>query len=192
MIRALFVGLISFLTSLVAPFRGVIHATERSPHQSLWELSATSIDGDLVPLANYKGQVLLIVNTASRCGFTSQYEGLEKLYQTYRDKGFTILGFPSNDFMGQEPGTNEDIKKFCKLQYDVTFPMFSKAPVYGSEKQPVFHFLTTSHEGHSGEIRWNFEKFLIGKDGKVRDRFRSTTGPSSESITKAIERALNE
>lgn len=159
---------------------------------SLFDLAAKDIDGREVSLSTYKGQVVLVVNTASKCGFTSQYEGLEKLYDTYKDRGFTVLGFPSNDFMGQEPGSNEDIKSFCQLNYDVSFPLFSKAPVSGAQKQEVFRFLTEmSAEDLRGEVRWNFEKFLVDREGKVVARWRSTTGPSNSRIVAMIEQLLS-
>ena len=160
---------------------------------SLHTLSATAIDGKTVNLADFRGKVLMIVNTASKCGFTPQYEGLEKLYETYKDRGFVVLGFPSNDFGGQEPGTNEEVVRFCKMNYGVSFPLFQKAEVKGEKKQPVFKFLTEDQtEELQGEVRWNFEKFIISKDGSLRKRFRSMTKPTDESVTGAIEELLNE
>lgn len=158
---------------------------------SLYDLSVKNIDGDDVSLSTYRGSVALVVNTASQCGFTNQYEALEKLYLTYKDRGFIILGFPSNDFMGQEPGSNAEIKKFCTLNYDVTFPLFSKGSVTGEGKQPVYKFLTEdSGENLRGSVRWNFEKFLVDRKGMVIERFRTFTSPNSNKITKAIENAL--
>lgn len=159
--------------------------------QSIYDLEATTIESKQVSLSDYKGKVALIVNVASKCGFTSQYEGLEALYRKYKEQDFVVLGFPSNDFMGQEPGTDEEIKEFCKLNYDVTFPLFSKAPVKGNDKQPVFKVLTEeSAKELQGEVRWNFEKFLVNRDGQLIARWRSVTGPSSKSIAKAIENEL--
>ena len=132
---------------------------------SLFDLEAVSIDGKVVPLSQYRGQVSLIVNTASKCGFTKQYEDLETLYQKYRRRGFVVLGFPSNDFMGQEPGTDEEIRDFCLFNYGVTFPLFTKGPVTGANKQSVYRFLT-EESGYS-EVRWNFEKFLLDSLGEV-------------------------
>lgn len=158
---------------------------------SLYDLSAIDIAGQSAQLSEYRGKVALIVNTASRCGFTGQYEGLEKLYDMYKDRGFVVLGFPSNDFMGQEPGSDAEIKDFCKLNYDVSFPLFSKGPVKGSEKQPVYKFLTEqSAEPLRGEVRWNFEKFLVNREGVVVGRWRSVTDPQHREIVEAIEGLL--
>jgi len=166
---------------------------ENAMPSSLYELEAKNIEGEVIKLSQFKGKVALIVNVASKCGFTSQYEGLEELYRKYSDKGFVVLGFPSNDFMGQEPGSDADIKSFCKTTYDVTFPLFSKGPVTGKDKQPIFQYLT---EGGPKElqssVKWNFEKFLVNKDGVLVDRWRSFTGPSSSDIAKKIEELLTE
>ncbi len=137
---------------------------------SFLTLKAVSIDGQSVEMKSFEGKVILVVNVASRCGFTSQYEGLEKLYNKYKDKGLVVLGFPSNDFGGQEPGTNSEIKSFCKTTYGVTFPMFAKGPVTGKDIQPVFKTLTAS----GGGVLWNFEKFLIDRRGRLRERYRSS------------------
>lgn len=159
--------------------------------EGFYDLSSIDITGKSVQLAEYRGKVSLIVNTASRCGFTSQYEGLEKLYDNYKQRGFVVLGFPSNDFMQQEPGTDSEIKDFCKLNYDVSFPLFSKASVKGSEKQAVFKFLTEqSAEPLQGEVRWNFEKFLVNQEGMVVGRWRSATDPQHREIIDAIEKLL--
>lgn len=158
---------------------------------SLYDLVVKDIDGKEISLSTYKGKVALVVNVASKCGFTSQYEGLEALYRKYKDKGFVVLGFPSNDFMSQEPGTDSDIKTFCQTKYDVTFPLFSKAPVTGENKQPAYKVLTElGAEELQGEIRWNFEKILVDKNGQIVDRWRSITGPSSSKISKKIEEIL--
>jgi glutathione peroxidase len=150
------------------------------------------IDGKQYDLAQLKGKVVMFVNVASRCGFTPQYEGLEKLYETYKDKGFVIVGFPANNFGAQEPGTNEQIKQFCSSKYSVTFPMMSKISVKGGDEHPLYRFLT---EGDSagdfkGEIGWNFTKFLIDKSGHVFARFASKTKPLDDSVTAAIDKAL--
>ena len=134
---------------------------------SLYALTARTITGEEQPLSAYAGQVALVVNTASKCGFTSQYEGLEKLYDQYRERGFVILGFPSNDFGSQEPGSNDDIQRFCKLNYGVSFPLFEKNPVSGPAKQEVYKLLTERAPGFEGDPGWNFVKFLVNKDGKV-------------------------
>ncbi|MCU0611297.1 MAG: glutathione peroxidase [Candidatus Eisenbacteria bacterium] len=142
----------------------------------------------------YEGQILLIVNVASKCGFTPQYEGLERLYQRYAGRGFAVLGFPSNSFMNQEPGTDRQIRQFCASTYKVTFPMFSKLSVKGSDKHPLFAYLTSpeTNPEFGGEITWNFNKFLIGRDGKVLDRFGSATRPESPELVLAIEEALQD
>ena len=144
-----------------------------------------------VKLSDYKGKVLLIVNVASKCGFTSQYSGLQKIYETYKDQGFEVLGFPCNDFGGQEPGTNEEIKSFCSLTFKVTFPMFDKVHVKGDEKDPLFDLLTDNSVTGKSSIKWNFEKFVIDKEGNIVDRFRSTTKPDSKKIISLIERELS-
>lgn len=160
--------------------------------ESVHDFKMENIDGEEIPLAKYQGKVLLIVNVASKCGFTPQYEGLEAIYEKYHDKGFEILGFPANNFGGQEPGTNDQIKQFCKLQYGVKFPMFSKISVKGDDIDSLFKYLTEQkNPGFTGDIKWNFEKFLINKDGKLLHRFRSAVTPQSEELTKAIDNALN-
>ena len=159
--------------------------------QSFYNLSATSIDGQLKPLSEYKGQVLLVVNTASGCGYTPQYEGLQALQKKYLGQKFTVLGFPSNDFGGQEPGTNAEIKTFCQLNYKVSFPMFSKAPVTGASIQPVFKWLTVEANSKlAGAVEWNFEKFLIGRDGNLIKRFKSAVTPESQELVSVLEAAL--
>jgi glutathione peroxidase len=151
------------------------------------------IDGKEVNLADYKGKVVLIVNVASKCGFTPQYKGLEALYEKYKDQGFVIVGFPANNFKGQEPGTNEEIKQFCSNKYNVTFPIMSKISVKGDDKAPVYHYLTEpSTAGEfAGEITWNFNKFLVDRNGQVMARFASNTTPENPSLVEAIEKALN-
>lgn len=159
---------------------------------SLHDYSVRSIDGTSVDLSAYKGKAVLIVNVASFCGYTKQYAPLESLYRKYKDKGLVILGFPANDFGAQEPGTNDEIKTFCSTKYDVTFPMFEKVVVKGSDKAPLFQFLTSGggNEALAGEIDWNFEKFLVGKNGAVVARFKSRVDPLSSELTSAIEAAL--
>lgn len=144
-------------------------------------------DDQPVNLCSYAGQVTLVVNTASQCGFTSQYEGLEALYKRYKSSGFVVLGFPSNDFGSQEPGNNRQIADFCKNTFDIQFPMFSKTPVTGSNAHPLFRSLTAQ----TGQApRWNFHKYLVGRDGKVIAAFPSQTEPLSTSVTQAIQTAL--
>lgn len=177
LLAAAFVG----LGALAA---GMAKAAE--PAGSLFDLSATSIDGKPTPLSTWKGEVVLVVNTASECGFTPQYAGLEKLYGEYHGRGFTVLGFPSNDFGGQEPGTAAEIKTFCEKRYKVTFPMFDKVATKGSDQSPVYAFLARD----KGEPRWNFHKYLVGKDGKVVAAFPSSVAPDSPELRKAIDAAL--
>ena len=150
------------------------------------EFTLNSIDGKPAPLSAYQGKVVLIVNVASRCGFTPQYAGLEALYEKYKDRGFVILGFPANNFGAQEPGTNEEIKTFCSSKYNVTFPMYSKISVKGDDKAPLYQFLTAT----GGEIQWNFTKFLVDKSGKVVARFEPKVTPESPEVAEAIEKAL--
>ena len=151
-----------------------------------------NINGTPVNLSTYKGKVLLIVNTASQCGFTYQYEGLEILHKRYESRGLSILGFPSNDFGQQEPGSNGEIQQFCQANYGVEFDMFSKVEVLGAGKVPLFNYLTSPKtSSFPGEISWNFEKFLIGRDGQILARFKSEVEPESPEMTKAIESALS-
>jgi glutathione peroxidase len=153
------------------------------------DFNVRTIDGREQSLAAYRGQVLLVVNTASRCGFTPQYEGLEALHREYRGRGFQVLGFPANDFMGQEPGTNAEIQAFCSAYFQVTFPLFEKISVKGRQIAPVYAWLTKESE-FPGAIRWNFNKFLVGPDGSVIARFGSTTKPDSDKLRDAIEKLL--
>lgn len=156
------------------------------PAASLYDLKVNSLDGKPADLAQYKGTVVLVVNTASKCGYTPQYAGLEKLYLEYKDKGFVILGFPSNDFGGQEPGSPQEIATFCSSKYNVTFPMFEKVKTKGSGQSPVYQFLTTGH----GTPLWNFHKYLVDKTGKVIGEFPSTVEPANKDLRAAIDAAL--
>ena len=157
---------------------------------SIYDFEIKTIDGAKTTLQPYKGKVLLIVNVASKCGFTYQYEGLEKLYKTYKDKGLVVLGFPCNQFSNQEPGNEEEIKNFCSLTYDVTFPMFSKIDVNGENAHPLYVYLKKEQSGLLGSegIKWNFTKFLVDKNGKVVDRFAPATTP--ESLEETIKGLL--
>ena len=157
---------------------------------SVYDYSAKTLDGQDASLADYRGQVLLIVNTASKCGFTPQYEGLEGLYQAYKDKGFTVLAFPCNQFGAQEPGNAEEIANFCSLTYDVTFPVLAKIDVNGPQAHPLYAYLKHEQKGVLGTegIKWNFTKFLIGRDGEVVERFAPTTKP--EDLKLAVEALL--
>lgn len=159
---------------------------------SVHEFTLKSIDGKTTPLANYKGKVVMIVNVASRCGYTPQYTQLEAVYAKYKDQGLVILGFPANNFMGQEPGTDEEIKTFCSTKYNVTFPLFSKISVKGDDKAPLYQFLTdkTVNPTTGGEIGWNFTKFLVDRNGKVIQRFDTKTKPDAPEVIAAIEAAL--
>jgi len=153
---------------------------------SFYDLTTRTLDGKTQPLSAYRGKVLLVVNTASECGFTPQYGGLEKLHEEYERKGFAVLGFPSNDFGGQEPGTAEQIASFCSTKYDVKFPLFEKVETKGPKQSPVYAFLTRQH----GEPRWNFHKYLVGKDGAVAAAFSSKVTPESAELRTAIDQAL--
>ena len=158
---------------------------------SVYAYSARTITGEEKSLADYEGLVLLIVNTASRCGFTSQYRELQKLYDTYRDRGLEILAFPCNQFANQEPGSEEEIQNFCQTNYKVTFPLFSKVKVKGADAHPLFRYLTDKAPGLFGkEIKWNFTKFLINRRGEVVKRYAPQTSP--KHLAKAIERLLEE
>jgi glutathione peroxidase len=156
----------------------------------IYEFKVQTITGDKVQLGSYKNQVMLIVNTASKCGFTPQYEGLEALYKKYKDQDFVVLGFPCNQFGSQEPGSESDIAEFCQLNYGVSFPMFAKIDVNGNDADPLFKYLKTSQKGILGseKIKWNFTKFLVNRDGKVIARFAPTVKP--KDLTKDIEALL--
>ena len=164
-------------------------AVARADQSSPLTGEVKKIDGTAVDLAKYKGKVVLVVNVASRCGYTPQYTGLQKLYETYKDKGLVVLGFPANEFGGQEPGSDTDIATFCSSKYGVTFDMFSKVVVKGPNKSPLYKSLTESATP-PGEVSWNFEKFLIGRDGAIVGRYKSAVGPEDTKLTGAIETAL--
>lgn len=159
--------------------------------KTVYDFSPRSIDGETVSLSRYRGKVLLIVNTASRCGFTRQYAGLQELFERYRGRGLVVLGFPANDFMNQEPGDEEAIERFCSAKYGVTFPLFAKISVRGGSLHPLYQFLT-EHPGVGGKITWNFNKFLIGRDGKPAERFNTRTPPLDRRVIEAVERALSQ
>ena len=158
--------------------------------ESLYDIKLKDIDGKDTTLAAYKGKAVLIVNVASKCGYTKQYAGLETTYQKYKDKGFVVLGFPCNQFGGQEPGTNEEIKQFCSSKFNVTFPLYDKIDVNGANRHPLYVALAGKDSPFPGDIKWNFNKFLIGKDGTILKRFDSKVTPESEELTKAVEGAL--
>ena len=156
---------------------------------NIYSFAVKTIDGLEKFLEDYKGKALLVVNTASRCGFTPQYKSLEKLYEKYKDRGFEVLAFPANNFMNQEPGTDKDIKEFCSLKFHATFPLFSKISVKGSDIHPLYRYLTTESE-FNGPIKWNFNKFLINSEGRVAARFGSMTDPLSSKIVSKLEKIL--
>lgn len=157
---------------------------------SLYDIPLKDIDGKATSLKSYRGKVLLVVNVASKCGFTPQYTALEALHKKYKAKGFAVLGFPCNDFGAQEPGTNEEIKQFCASTYAVSFPLFDKLHVKGSEQHPLYAALTGEKSPFPGEVKWNFGKFLISKEGKILKRFDSKVTPDSAEMTAAVEAAL--
>ncbi|MCX6952252.1 MAG: glutathione peroxidase [Verrucomicrobia bacterium] len=158
--------------------------------ESLYEIPVKDIDGKATSLAPYKGRVLLVVNVASECGYTPQYQGLEAVYKKYAGQGLTVLGFPCNQFGGQEPGSNAEIKQFCSTTFHVTFPLFDKVEVNGANRHPLYTALAGKGSPFPGNIKWNFGKFLIGRDGKVVARFDSGDEPESPAVLKAIEAAL--
>jgi glutathione peroxidase len=176
--------------ALSMPCRQAIAGPVPAPKEramSLHDLTAKTIDLQPQALSAYKGKVLLVVNTASECGNTPQYAGLEKLYQEYKSKGFAVLGFPSNDFGKQEPGSEAEIKKFCSTKYKVTFPMFQKLSTKGDEQSPIYKFLTSKHD----VPKWNFHKYLVGKDGQVVQAFGAKVQPDDQELRKAIDAALS-
>ena len=158
---------------------------------SIHDIPVKDIDGKDTKLSAYKGKVLLIVNVASKCGYTPQYQGLEAIYEKYKDKGLTVLGFPCNQFGAQEPGTNEEIKQFCSSKYNVKFPMFDKIDVNGPNRHPLYVALAGDKSPYPGNIKWNFSKFLIGRDGKIIKRFESKAAPESPEVIAAVEAALS-
>jgi glutathione peroxidase len=159
---------------------------------SVYDFTLNSIDGAATPLSSFKGKVVLLVNVASKCGYTPQYAGLEKLYETYKDKGFVIVGVPANNFGAQEPGSNEEIKTFCSRNYNVTFPMMSKVSVKGTDTAPLYQYLTDKTSKTGGDIKWNFTKFLVDKKGNVINRFESAVTPEAAELVKAVEAALGQ
>jgi glutathione peroxidase len=157
---------------------------------SIDDIAVKDIDGKDTSLKAYQGKVLLIVNVASKCGFTPQYKALEAVYEKYKDKGLVVLGFPCNQFAHQEPGTDAEIKEFCSSKYNVTFPMFDKIEVNGANRHPLYVALAGESSPFPGNIKWNFTKFLVGRDGKIVKRYESRTVPDSADVTAAIEAAL--
>ena len=171
---------------------GTANPSAENKAKSVLDFTMTDIDGKDVRLNKYKGKVLLIVNTASKCGYTPQYEGLETIYEKYKDRGFYVLGFPANNFGGQEPGSEKEIKEFCESKYKVTFPMFAKISVKGEDQSPLYNFLTSKETNpqFAGDISWNFNKFLVNQKGEIVARFSSKDTPESPAVTEAIEKYL--
>ncbi|HEY6228727.1 MAG TPA: glutathione peroxidase [Verrucomicrobiae bacterium] len=175
----------TLIASLV--FAVTVFAKSMAPVQ---EIALKDIDGKPTNLGAFAGKTILLVNVASKCGYTPQYEQLEAIHQKYKDRGFTVVGVPCNDFGAQEPGTNEEIKQFCSSKYNVTFPLMDKVHVKGPEQHPLYAYLTGKDAAFPGDIKWNFGKFLIGPDGKVLKRWDSGVKPDSKEITDAIEASL--
>jgi glutathione peroxidase len=160
---------------------------------NIYDFTLPSIDGKPMPLAEFKGKVVLVVNVASRCGYTPQYSALESLYEKYKNQGFVIVGFPANNFGAQEPGTNEEIKSFCSRKYNVTFPMYSKVSVKGDDQTPLYQYLTKqTGPSIAGDIKWNFTKFLVDRNGNVVERFESAVTPDSKEVVSAVEKQLSQ
>jgi len=169
-----------------------LNSAGKGTAKSMYDFTLKDSKGKDVKLEEFRGKVLMLVNVASKCGYTPQYDGLQKIYERYRERGFTILGFPANNFGAQEPGTNEEIQEFCRINYGVTFPVFAKISVKGEDKHPLYKYLTEreTNPEFAGEIKWNFNKFLIGRDGRIVARFDSGDKPEDAKVTQAIEAAL--
>ena len=169
-----------------------VSTVEKGKGKTVYDFTMKDTGGKDVKLEQFRGKVVMLVNVASKCGYTPQYDGLQKIYEQYKDQGFVILGFPANNFGAQEPGTNEEIVEFCRINYGVKFPIFSKISVKGDDKHPLYKYLTepATNPDFSGEIKWNFNKFLIGRDGKIIARFESADKPEDAKVTGAIEGAL--
>jgi glutathione peroxidase len=180
--RAYFIGMVALLMS-----------ASLFAASSIYEFTLPSIDGKPLPLADFKGKVILVVNVASRCGFTPQFSALESTYEKYKDQGFVILGFPANNFGSQEPGTNQEIKTFCQTKYSVAFPMYAKVSVKGDDQTPLYAYLTTkANPAVAGDIKWNFTKFLVDRKGNVVKRFEPDVTPDSPEVIAAIANALKQ
>ena len=182
----------ALLLALAVPALAADTAVEEAEVTSVLDHTVENIDGEEVALKDYKGDVLLMVNVASKCGLTPQYEQLQAVYEQYKDQDFKVLGFPANNFLSQEPGTNEEIKFFCTEKYDVTFDMFSKISVKGDDKAPLYAYLTEEETNpeFAGDITWNFEKFLVSRAGEIIARFSPRTKPDDPKVIEAIEAAL--
>ena len=176
---------------LAGVFAVMMVASAYAAPKSIYDFTLPLLNGKDAPLADYKGKVVLVVNVASRCGFTPQYSALESIYEKYKDQGFVIVGFPANNFAGQEPGTNEEIAKFCTGKYNVTFPVYGKISVKGDDQAPLYSFLTKdANPTLAGDIKWNFTKFLVDRNGKVVERFEPAVTPDSPEVVSAIEAQL--
>ena len=187
----LFSSYVRHLISLVGMI--VLGAMPLLADSGVYNFTLSSIDGNPTPLSTYKGKVILLVNVASRCGYTPQYSALESLYEKYKDQGLVILGFPANNFGAQEPGTNAEIKNFCSTKYNVSFPMFSKVSVKGADTTPLYQFLTQkANPAVAGEIKWNFTKFLVDRNGHVVARFEPAVTPDSPEVIAAVEKLLKQ
>lgn len=177
--------------AFAVPVAAAADAAGAAPVKSVMDATLTSADGKPYPLSQHHGQVILLVNVASKCGLTPQYTALEALYEKYKDAGLVVVGVPANNFNGQEPGTNEEIQTFCKTKYDVKFPVLGKVSVKGDDIAPLYKFLTIDSP-KPGAIGWNFAKFLVGRNGEVIDRFDPKTTPNDATVIAAIEKALKE
>jgi glutathione peroxidase len=189
--KLIIIASIFLIVNLISASDKSLKTSEGKNMESVYEFSEKDINGKDVSLSEYKGKVLLIVNVASKCGYTRQYSGLQKIYDKYKEQGFEILAFPCNDFGGQEPGTNEEIAEFCSTNFNVTFPLFDKIKVLGEDKNLLYEMLTNNSNVEKGDINWNFEKFLISKEGEVIARYKSSVEPESDAVAKAIEQELN-
>ena len=178
---------VTFVLTACSLFVGAAAAQQKEKQMSILDLSVRTIDGEQQALSAYKGKVFLVVNVASACGFTPQYTGLEKLWQDYKGKGLVVMGFPSNDFGAQEPGSEAEIKQFCSTKFHVSFPMFAKVKTKGEGQAPIYKMLASK-----GEPKWNFHKYLVGKDGQVKAAFASSVTPESAELRNAIDAALKE
>jgi glutathione peroxidase len=184
-------GKLSNIFRIVSTLLAPKDKSGRENPEDFYKIPLTTLNGKPASMDQYKGRPLVIVNTASKCGYTPQYKGLQSVYEEFKGQGLEILGFPCNDFGAQEPGTESEITSFCEVNFGVTFPLFKKAPVIGAEKQPLFKYLTEKANPECrGEVAWNFEKFLIDKEGRLVERFRSMTKPDSDKFKQAVQRIL--
>ncbi|MDQ8204778.1 glutathione peroxidase [Pelagicoccus sp. SDUM812003] len=178
------------MRKVLAPLATLIFVAVMNAASSIYEIPLVDIDGNETTLAEHKGKVMLIVNVASKCGYTKQYDGLEKLYDQYKDQGVVVLGFPCNQFGGQEPGTEAEIEEFCRLTFGVSFPMYSKIDVNGPDRHPLYQHLAGENSPFPGKISWNFNKFLVGKDGAILHRYPSKVEPLSDELLTDLKAAL--